>query len=196
MIIYLDTETSGLYPGQICQLSYIMQDANGTIAKNFFFSVDYVEPGAQSVHGFSVELLERLSSGKEFSCHVNEIEKDFLSADVVIAHNVSFDFMFLKQEFARCDKDFDIRQSFCSMKSMTPVCKLPKTRGAGFKYPKLNELTRFLGVTDEEIQGNTVNLYGSHVGFHDARFDTVALYTALNKGMNQIPVLQELKGYL
>ena len=36
MIIYFDTETTGLYPGQICQLSYVMQDEGKVVAKNFF----------------------------------------------------------------------------------------------------------------------------------------------------------------
>ena len=37
MIIYFDTETTGLSPGGIIQLSYIMQDSNGVVGKNFFF---------------------------------------------------------------------------------------------------------------------------------------------------------------
>ena len=44
-ILMFDTETTGLRPGQICQLSYIVID-NSTkpykvYGKNFFFSVDY-----------------------------------------------------------------------------------------------------------------------------------------------------------
>ena len=57
MILYFDTETTGVRPGQICQLSYIIQDTSGVSAKNFFFSVDYVEQGASAVHGFSVQKL-------------------------------------------------------------------------------------------------------------------------------------------
>ena len=73
MILYLDTETTGLYPGEICQLSYIMQDKDGATAKNFFFAVKDVEYGAYLVHGFSVQILKELSGGKTFSDHADEI---------------------------------------------------------------------------------------------------------------------------
>ena len=61
MILYLDTETTSLRPGNICQLSYVMQNKKGTTCKNYFFSVDYVEPSAYMVHHFSVEKLRELS---------------------------------------------------------------------------------------------------------------------------------------
>ena len=37
MILFFDTETTGLYPGRIIQLSYVMCDGENTTAKNFFF---------------------------------------------------------------------------------------------------------------------------------------------------------------
>ena len=101
MIIYLDTETTGLHPGQICQLSYIIQNGNSVKGKNFFFAVDYVEYGAYMVHGFSKDKLEQLSNGKGFECFIDEIEQDFLSADLVCSHNTAFDFGFLRKEFER-----------------------------------------------------------------------------------------------
>ena len=78
MILYLDTETTGLRPGQICQISYIMQTKNSVVAKNMFFTVDSVEYGAYSVHGFSVEKLKELSKGKRFEDCVLEIKEDLL----------------------------------------------------------------------------------------------------------------------
>ena len=57
MVLYFDTETTGLYPGEICQLSYIMQDKGGVSAKNFYFAVDFVEYGALKVHGLTAEKL-------------------------------------------------------------------------------------------------------------------------------------------
>ncbi len=58
-MIFFDTETTGIRPGNICQLSYILVDTSykptKTIGKNIFFTVDYVEPSAQDVHGFSID---------------------------------------------------------------------------------------------------------------------------------------------
>ncbi len=195
MIIYLDTETSGLRPGQICQLSYVMQDKNGVKAKNFFFTVDSVEYGALMVHGFSVEKLKVLSGGKRFIERVDEIKLDLENADLVVAHNLSFDMMFLRAEFERLGVPLYIKNEFCSMKNMTPVCKLTGRR-LGYKYPKLSEMTAYFRISDYEIGLTTKEIFGDEVGFHDARFDTTALYLAMDMGMENEGVLIGLKEYL
>lgn len=194
MILYLDTETTGLHPGQICQLSYLMQDKKEVCARNFFFSVDDMEYGAYTVHGFSKEKLAELSGGKRFSDRIDEIENDILSADVVVCHNVSFDFMFLSAEFERLNKVFTTEREFCTMKKLTPVCKLTKVGRAGYKYPKLSEACEFFGITDDEIKSYVDSFFGERVNFHDARFDTTALYRIANVGMKR--ELEELKEYL
>ena len=196
MIIYLDTETSGLNPGQICQLSYILQDGTKVKAKNFFFDVDYVEFGAYMVHGFSVEKLRVLSCGLGFNNHFQEIEKDFNSADVICAHNTSFDFKFLSKEFERCGSMFLPKEQFCTMKNSITACKLPRTNSRGYKYPKLAELCSFLGVSDSQISQTTTKLFGSQAGYHDARFDTTALFISTNKGVQTINEFAVLQKYL
>ena len=195
MILYLDTETTGLHPGQICQLSYVMQYADKTECKNFFFTVDYVEPSAVAVHGLSVEKLKVLSQNKRFSDFAKEISLDLESADVVVCHNFSFDSMFLRKEFGQINLPLLIKNEFCSMKKSTPICKLIGRR-VGYKYPKLCELTAFLGIGDSEILAETRKLFGASVGFHDARFDTVAVYLAMKKGMNIEIELSGLRDYL
>ena len=185
MILYLDTETTGLYPGQVCQLSYIMQTKDCVKAKNFFFTVDFVECGAFSVHGFSVEKLRELSGNKEFLDHAQEIEQDFSNADLVVAHNFSFDYMFLSTEFQRLSKDLPVKESFCSMKAMTPVCKILRSNGKAYKYPKLAELCAFFNVSDKEIFEESKKLFGTGAGYHDSRFDTTAVFLCMNKAINQ-----------
>ena len=195
MILYLDTETTGLRPGQICQLSYVMQYADKTICKNKFFTVDYIEPSAVAIHGLSVEKLKQLSNNKRFADFAKEIVEDLSSADLVVAHNYSFDEMFLRKEFELINQPFCIKKEFCSMKKTTPICKLVGRR-SGYKYPKLSELTCFLGITDSQILLETKKLFGNGVGFHDARFDTVAVYLAMKKGMDTQPELSVLREYL
>ena len=69
-LLFFDTETTSVKPGHICQLSYITVDTSTkpqtTIGKNFFFTVDEMDPSAQEVHGFSLEKLYELSNGLEF----------------------------------------------------------------------------------------------------------------------------------
>ncbi len=183
MLLFLDTETTGLYPGNICQLSYVCQSSKGTIAKNMFFKVDYVPKEAEMIHGFSVQKLLRLSNGKTFSDRVEEIEKDFSLADVIIAHNFSFDYSFLREEFLRCGKVFTYSNSFCSMKSTVSVCKLLRKNGVGYKYPKLSELCSFLNISDRDILRKAQEFFGENCSYHDARFDTTAVYLAVTKMM-------------
>ena len=181
MILYFDTETSGLRPGQICQLSYIMQTKEGFSSKNFFFTVDFVEISALMVHGFSVQKLSELSNGKRFKDFFDEIKKDFESADLIVAHNTSFDFSFMRAEYERLNEIFYIKNEFCSMKKATPICKLLRKSGTGYKYPKLQELCDFCGIKNEEILSFSSKAFDSKSAFHDARFDTSAVYLAVNK---------------
>lgn len=195
MIIYFDTETTGLYPGQICQLSYVMQDEGKVVAKNFFFAVDLVEQSAFLVHGFSKEILEKLSCGKRFSDHFLEIKKDFESADLIVSHNTNFDFSFMRKEYERLNEVFFIKNEFCSMKRFTPVCKLQRKSGSAYKYPKLKELCLFLGIFESDIDKATNTLFNSKNAFHDARYDTSAVYLAVNKSLEQ-GYFRELKEFL
>lgn len=196
MILYFDTETTGLHPGQICQLSYVMQCGNDLSSRNFFFTVDDVEYSAYMVHGFSVELLKKLSGGKTFADFIDVIEKDFFSADVVIAHNFSFDQMFMRTEFERQNRVFSVKKEFCSMKRSTPLCALKRKTGAGYKYPKLSELCTFLGISDEQIQSASQEIFGAKAGFHDARFDTAALCLAVNRAINFTDAFNELEEFI
>ena len=197
MIIYLDTETTSLYPGQICQLSYVMQNKEKVQSKNFFFSVDAVDYGAYKVHGFSVEKLKVLSNGKRFLGHASEIGKDLSSADVIITHNTAFDFMFLRAEFERIGRVFEYEREFCTMKKSTPMCKLLRSNGVNYKYPKLSELCTYFAIPDWQIKDESERLFGTESNYHDARFDTTAVYLAVNEGLKcEESAYLELKEFL
>lgn len=195
MILYFDTETTGLHPGQICQLSYILQSQESVKCKNFFFSVDYVDPSAMMVHGFSKQKLFELSNGKKFEHFFDEINADFISADAVVAHNTAFDFSFMRAEFERMNEIFKVNNEFCSMKNTTALCCLMRSSGRGYKYPKLSELCNFLGVSEVDIQKATNEFYGQNIAFHDARFDSTAVYLAMNKCIEK-GIFKELANFL
>lgn len=183
MIVYFDTETSGLHPGEICQLSYIVEDKNSVRAENLFFKVKDVEYSAFLVHGFSVEKLKVLSNGKTFKDHIDKIEADFNRADVVVAHNYSFDAAFMRKEFERVGKSFCVKKEFCSMKKATPICKLKRTSSPGYKYPKLSEFCSHFGVDDDYVKLVCQKLFGGASSFHDARFDTTAMFLAVRQAI-------------
>lgn len=196
MIIYLDTETTGLRPGNVCQLSYIIQRGTAIKPKNFFFAVDFVEYGALAVHGFSVPLLKMLSGGKRFKDCILEIEEDFKIADLIVCHNTSFDFGFLRAEFENAGRFFDSSKGFCTMKNSVTYCKLSRSNHAGYKYPRLAELCAKLDIEDSEILRFAEQTFDETCGYHDARFDTSALFLAFNKGVDVIENFKKVKQFI
>lgn len=184
MIIF-DTETSDIKPGNICQLSYLIVDDKDITSKDFYFKVKDVAPGAQNVHGFSVEDLKRLSNNKTFNDQYKEIYKDFSQANVLVAHNIEFDMKFLKAEFTRINKAFDPDNLFCTMKHFTNICKIKRSFGTGYKWPKLSELSEFLKIDPKERTSLSTKLFGGSTNAHDARGDIVETYLCLKEGLKK-----------
>ncbi len=176
MVIYFDTETTGLKPGRVIQLSYIIDDGATFKGKNFFFAVDYIPIESTMVHGFTVEKIYTLSGGKTFGDFADEIYSDFSSAKLIVGHNVMFDIGFLAAEFARLGRSFDYENSLDTMKYFTAVMKLPRKNGSGFKFPKLSETTEFFSLSESDVAAETKYVFRSgDIGFHDARYDTTAV---------------------
>lgn len=187
-MIFFDTETTGLRPGNICQLSYILVDTgikpNKTTGKNVFFTVDYVEPGAEKIHGFSVEILYKLSNGESFKDHLQEFIQDFKDADILIGHNVNFDIKFLSSELKNCNKTLNVKHVFCTMNYYKNICKLKNKRNE-YKAPRLEEVVRFLHIQNSYINNLSKKLFNGTANFHDARFDTTATYLIVTEGIKK-----------
>lgn len=185
--IFIDTETTGLsaFSNQIAQLSYlIIEDSEIVQAKNFFFTVDKVDEGAERVHGLSKEILEKLSQGKVFKDYAEEIARDF-TGKTVIGHNVSFDLSFLKAELLRAGITLDIQESFCTMNYYTDICKIGYNSYYSYynsyKWPKLEEVLYYLGIDSKYIYNKSISLFGESKEFHDSRYDITATYEIYNK---------------
>ena len=187
-LLFFDTETTSLKPGNICQLSYITVDTSikpqETLGRNIFFAVESVDPNAQQVHGFSAEALYDLSGGMYFEDLFEDFVGDFLEADIVIGHNVNFDIKFLKHELEGCGEDFNPKHIFCTMAYYKDICKLLKSTG-DFKNPKLSEVANFLKITDAQITETANKLFDGSGNFHDARFDTAATYLLVIEGIKK-----------
>lgn len=183
MYCILDTETTSLHPWQIAQLSYTLIDSdyNHTASKNFFFAVDEMHPGAEAIHGFSKDILTQLSDGKIFSDYIDEIASDLKDRTLII-HNVPFDRKFLQSEFQTCGLQSSRYNEFCTMIHFTPVCNIIPIGRYTPKRPKVSEVLNFLSISEQEVLATANAHYGSEdIWFHDARFDTAALYCILQR---------------
>ena len=193
-LLFFDTETTSIKPGNICQLSYIIIDASTkpqkTTGKNFFFTVDSMDPGAEAIHGFSLEKLYELSDGKEFLEFVHEFMPDFFDADFIIGHNVQFDIKFLKHELQQLweaglvDTTWDPKNTFCTMAYYKPICNILNPSGT-IKNPKLSEVIDYLQISEDEIAKKADELFEGSGNYHDARFDTAATYLTVIHGMKK-----------
>lgn len=183
--VYLDTETTGLKPGQIAQLSMIVEEsdtAKFVSAHNYFFEVSSMEEGAEKVHGFSMEALKELSGGVKFSdkhIEINEILKDAC----IVAHNEAFDERFISSELWRCGISFMPTGRTCTMERFKDIIKIPNKypKYGKYKKPNLGEVLNFLNISTDKVKEYSCKLFNyDGSAFHDSRFDTTAMYVAVN----------------
>ena len=139
-------------------------------------------------------IVDELSGGRVFADDVDEINSDFAEADLVVAHNLSFDEKFMKVEMARCGYRFDLSQKgWCTMRRFTPILRLPGTRNL-YKYPSLSELAAYWGIDDAIVRVNMQSLYHVDRDAHDARHDTVKMYLAVQRAIPKVEGLKEVFG--
>jgi DNA polymerase-3 subunit epsilon len=70
---------------------------------------------------------------------------DINKAMYIVAHNIDFDIPVIESEFLRfgMKKPFRGKKKICTMKEGTRFCEIPKYKGSGYKYPKLEELLEY-----------------------------------------------------
>jgi DNA polymerase III epsilon subunit-like protein len=113
-----------------------------------------------------------LANGAPAADVFTEFKTDCVSCDVIISHNLAFDLPVVKCACLRlwpADLDFSWlpAKEICTMKLMTPVCKLPykdskyPQRPGSYKQPRLGELHTYLfgnaGVYDAHRAGSDVD---------------------------------------
>jgi DNA polymerase-3 subunit epsilon len=99
--IFLDTETTGLYPAQGHRIIEVaaVEVVNRRVTKRYFHQ--YINPereidaGAQEIHGLSLDFLQ---DKPKFADIVKELI-DFIADAELIMHNAPFDVGFLNHEF-------------------------------------------------------------------------------------------------
>ena len=184
--IIFDTEATDLTPGQICQISCLLVDDGAVSGKNYYFTVDRMEPGAQEVHGLSMEMLEELSGGDWFEDRAQELYDDFSKAGLIVGHNVAADENYLRVELERAGLKLKRLNSFCTMNHATGVMNMARKVVTGRpKPPKLEELCAHYGVTDEAILAGCEVWFGGGMQAHDARWDTAATYLCLKAAIGK-----------
>lgn len=158
-ILFYDTETTGKLdfkkapdaPGQprLVQLAAIMTDPEGneiaklkTIIKPDGWTID---PEAQKIHGISAEYAEQW--GIPLITALMMFNALAARCKGYVCHNSDFDSQILAGEKIRAATNARMEAMppelphFCTMKAMTPICRIPGPYGN--KWPKLQEAFKF-----------------------------------------------------
>lgn len=181
--IAVDVELDGNHPSRIIQLSYIIIEGRKVRGKNFYFPAKTVNRYARKVHGLSVHDLWRLSEGKGFEAHMDEIYRDFEGCKLVIGHDVAGDVKYIRREFQHYGVNLPNYPIFCTLKHYTEEAHIPLKQNPNvLKPPRLEELCNHFGLTQDFIAGKCKKWYGGGDHYHDARFDAAAAYLCMVVG--------------
>jgi len=163
---FVDIETTGTNPvsGRIIEIG-ILRVENNTLVKTYKTLINpqtYIDPFVQNLTGIRQESLDDAPTFEQIKDEVLEILKD----SIFVAHNVRFDYGFLRNEYRRFDHSFSLKH-FCTV-------KLARLLYPGFaKYNLDSIIDRF-----------KLSCENRHRAFDDAK----VLWEFYQKAMQEIPL--------
>ena len=115
--VVFDTETTGLEPGHILQLAFVVVHGNGEVLEDYTTYVKrrFWRPGplgAHHVHGIT---RRHLRSGVAIGEALDRLEQA-CSGALPVAHNAAFDLTFLRTESDRLGRQLRMEPTLCSLR--------------------------------------------------------------------------------
>lgn len=151
MLLFFDTETTGIINPRLVQLAALLTDNEGKeishvnlIIRPIGFNIP---ENATAIHGISHEFAS--DNGVSVTSALTLFFQFMEVADLLIAHNLNYDISVIKNEIQEYF-DNEITNSlfnsyknnsnnYCTMLNSTNICKIQKQNG-GYKWPKLQEV--------------------------------------------------------
>lgn len=178
--LFFDTETTGLplfsapgdHPAQpdCVQIAGLLADEHNVWGQfNFIVMSDKdSHEKALEAHGLTKEVIALFGVPRKTA--LNVFHHFLKKAEGIVAHNVDFDIKMTKIMYGQENVIVpNLPPLFCTMKSSVEVCKIPKLKGSGYKWPNLQEAFRTL-----------VDPKGFD-GAHNAMVDVTACYEVWKK---------------
>jgi DNA polymerase III epsilon subunit-like protein len=193
---YLVDETLNLWP-HVVQFSYIVYDTdeNKLVAVRDF--IIKLPPGVQiskessDIHGITQEITEE--KGVEINSVLTEFMEWCDKSELIVGHNVEFDYNMVCAEFMRLKDDKlqgtavyrhiyenylekfkNFKKFFCTMKTTVDICQIKKISRQGKeynKYPSLLELHKHLfGSEPKNLHNSLVDVMVCFRCFHMIKF--------------------------
>lgn len=180
----LDTETSALFDftkpadaegqARLASFAVILLDESLVPLDEFSFMISpdgwEMQPGATAVNGFTTEFLA--ANGAPIRSCLEFYSQFIKDGYVVVSFNAQFDTKVMRGELRRAGLPdlFESTPNICVMRALTNVCKVPRAKGAGYKFPKLSEACAFFKIDEP----------AAHSALGDAR-SAAALLRELHK---------------
>ncbi len=208
MILFFDTETTGLpknwkapvtdldnWP-RLVQLAYLVYDFD----RNLIHSCnEIIKPDgftipteASNVHGITTEM------ARQRGTDINDVFELFLihlkRSKMIVAHNMAFDEKIIGSELIRLGKENVIvaKEKVCTMLKTVDLCKIDGPYG--YKWPKLEELHRFLFNHDfEGAHDALADIQATAKCFWELKNRGVINLTAYNIAPNAHSLMEKLK---
>ncbi|MDE2025217.1 MAG: GIY-YIG nuclease family protein [Patescibacteria group bacterium] len=138
-LVFVDTETTGLSPlrDRIIEIG-LLRIENGKVVDTYQTLINpqmYISPLIENLTGITKEALETAPIFEDVARKIYAL----LDEAVFVAHNVRFDYAFLKNEFKRFEKSFSPKQ-FCT-------AKLSRTLFPQHRHHNLDSIIERFGFT-------------------------------------------------
>lgn len=206
MYLFFDTETTGFVSknrpyndpkqARCCQLAAILTDRDGAelVVLNSLIKPDgweIPEMLTKEVHGISTA--DCVARGRPMPEVLGEFSSMLGRAKKCIAHNYDYDHSIMEIEAFNCPSfSWNPPSSFCTMKFTTDLCKIPKARGSGYKWPKLQEIHKFLfGVEFEGAHDALADIKATVRVFFELKKRGLILDEVINEPVSDLPQMAE-----
>ena len=171
MFVIVDVETTGFKTNYICQLSYIVMNERFEVreAKNSFYRVPVMEPGASKVHGFTLDFLNDKSDVFFSQTDIGEL-RDLFENNILVGHNIDFDRKMIESNAIKSGTPINIKQTKCTL-------SYTRKRYAQLPNKKLESLIRVSNIDMDEATKICKFLFNTEdtPNLHDARMDVTTL---------------------
>jgi DNA polymerase III epsilon subunit-like protein len=176
MFLFFDTETTGLplnwkapvtkldnWPRMV-QIAWLLYDLKGVKMDGQSYIIKpegYKIPAdVAKIHRITTEIA--INEGHDLTKVLNIFAELVEEAEIIVAHNISFDEKIVGAEFLRkkVKNSFFDKKRVCTMLSSTDYCKI--NGPYGYKWPKLSELHyKLFGADFEEAHNAEVDIHAT-----------------------------------
>ena len=142
----LPSRTETYDTSRVIEIGYVIMDDDGDIVKQVSKFVKYenehIKISNTHIHGITEDMVEE--DGVHIMKILEELEEDMKQVEVIVAHNINFDFNVLLSEIYRLSPKFNDLITQFYKKKQECTMKIGKKYMRAAKYPKLIELYKHI----------------------------------------------------